>query len=142
MSNEKSKSETTTSVFKAQHMPSLEKEPSSDIGKFPSARLGYNFQKVEFLKKAYAPLCNAPVTAARVNLRKLMSNLSVKQTEDKSYFSDSYYTWLALFQDTFNPECAAEVTKSICFFNFNLLWSCRTTRRACKVSVWRSFYGM
>lgn len=105
--------EAPSAVFKTQHMPSLEGEPPTDSLKFPSTRLAFDFHKVEFLKKAYSPICNSPISASRVNLRKLVNCLSTKAGRDKSFFSDSYYTWLALFQDTFVFEWTVDVTKSI-----------------------------
>jgi hypothetical protein len=98
------------------HMPSLESQNDDFI--FPSSRLHAFLQKIEYIRRAYAPLlhpANFPA-ANRVNLKRLQGVLALKSPPSSIYFTDAYYTWLALFQDAFSQEYAIEVSKSIVLF--------------------------
>lgn len=96
----------------ASHMPSLDELQSRDGAKLPSPRLSYYFQQIEFLRNAHAPIFHIPILVARVNLRRLVNGVSVKCSAGRNTFSDSYYTWLALFHEALKPEYSVQVQKS------------------------------
>lgn len=95
-------------------MPSLE----TTVYSFPSSSLVKNIEKIGMVEKTCEFFKYSNTRFIRISSDSLYQTIGLKEDNLKTGYSNSYYTWLAFFQETFTPDFTVNISKSS-FFAYN-----------------------